>query len=176
MPNESVPDRLTSYSHPGILQEVQFRRVKGFFVHYFRRSRSGQYTVLRFPLTCLGSVKTNLTLICPPPNRLFVLGFWQPLACVASVSVRFRSKERGTRVKDRAKNGASKWLSFQFSRGQNRKSRSSGFFCSETKRKRLLRRLGNLVPRALVPGFRGEASSKARKKRPGDEVEILGDK
>ena len=30
------------------------------------------------------------------------------LACVASVSVRFRSKERGTRVKDRAKNGASK--------------------------------------------------------------------
>ena len=30
------------------------------------------------------------------------------IACVASVSVRFRSKERGTRVKDRAKNGASK--------------------------------------------------------------------
>ena len=30
------------------------------------------------------------------------------LAWVASVSVRFRSKERGTRVKDRAKNGASK--------------------------------------------------------------------
>ena len=30
------------------------------------------------------------------------------ITCVASVSVRFRSKERGTRVKDRAKNGASK--------------------------------------------------------------------
>ena len=30
------------------------------------------------------------------------------IACVASVSVWFRSKERGTRVKDRAKNGASK--------------------------------------------------------------------
>ena len=30
------------------------------------------------------------------------------LACVASVSVRFRSRERGTRVKHRAKNGASK--------------------------------------------------------------------
>ena len=29
------------------------------------------------------------------------------LACVASVSVRFRSKQRGTRVKDRAKNGVS---------------------------------------------------------------------
>ena len=33
------------------------------------------------------------------------------------------------------------WLSFHFSRGQNRKPRSSVFFCSETKRKRLLRRL-----------------------------------
>jgi len=48
------------------------------------------------------------------------------VACVASVSVRCRSKERGTRVKDHAKNGASKrasfifWLSFHFSRGQNR--------------------------------------------------------
>ena len=41
------------------------------------------------------------------------------LACVACVSVRFRSKERG----------------------QNRKSRSSVFLCSETKRKRLLSRL-----------------------------------
>ena len=29
------------------------------------------------------------------------------LACVASVSVRLRSKQRGTRVKDRAKNGVS---------------------------------------------------------------------
>ena len=35
-------------------------------------------------------------------------GFASSLACVASVSVRFRSKERGTRVKDRATNGASK--------------------------------------------------------------------
>ena len=69
------------------------------------------------------------------------------VACVASVSVRFRSKERGKRVKDRAKNDASKratfifWLLFHFSRGQNRESRSSVFLCSETKRKRLLRRL-----------------------------------
>ena len=30
------------------------------------------------------------------------------LACVASFTVRFRSKELGTRVKDRAKNGTSK--------------------------------------------------------------------
>ena len=47
------------------------------------------------------------------------------LACVAIVSVRLRSKERGTRVKHRAKNGVSKragifWLLFHFSRGQNR--------------------------------------------------------
>ena len=88
------------------------------------------------------------------------------VACVASLSVRFRSKERGKRVKDRAKNGLSKragrgwgrkegnflpspspsstfifWLLSHFSPGQNRKSRSSVFLYSETKRKRLLRRL-----------------------------------
>ena len=86
------------------------------------------------------------------------------IACVASVSVRFRSKERGTIVKDCAKNGLSKrvgrgwgrkegnaspppsppfifWLVFHFSRGLNRESCSSVFLCSETKRKRLLRRL-----------------------------------
>ena len=45
-------------------------------------------------------------------------------------------KKRGTRVKDRVKNG-----SFHFSRCQHRKSRSSVFFCSETIWKRLLRRL-----------------------------------
>ena len=51
------------------------------------------------------------------------------IACVASVSVRFRRKERGTRVKDRAINGANIfWLSFYFSSGQNRKSRPSRNF------------------------------------------------
>ena len=63
------------------------------------------------------------------------------LACVASVSLRFRNKERGTRVKDRAKNGGSVWLLFNFSRYQNRKSPSTVSFCSETKRKRFLSRL-----------------------------------
>ena len=88
------------------------------------------------------------------------------VACVTSVSVQFRSKERGKRVKDRAKNGLSEragrawgrkegnflpspsppptfifWLLSHFSRGQNRKSRSSVSLYSETKRKRLLRRL-----------------------------------
>ena len=33
------------------------------------------------------------------------------------------------------------WFSFHFSRDRNRKSPSTVFFCSETKRKRLLRRL-----------------------------------
>ena len=41
-------------------------------------------------------------------------------------------------------------LSFHFSRDQNRKSRSSVFFCSET-RKRLLRRLQS----ALFSGYKG---------------------
>ena len=66
------------------------------------------------------------------------------LTCVTSVSVRFRSKERGARVKDQARTCSSKTFfgfSFHFSRGQNQKSRSSVFLCSETKRKRLLRRL-----------------------------------
>ena len=36
---------------------------------------------------------------------LVVLVVTRKVACVASVSVRLRSKERGTRVKDRAKNG-----------------------------------------------------------------------
>ena len=89
------------------------------------------------------------------------------LACVASVSVWFRSKERGTRVKDSAKNGSSEraergwWrkegnrffpspplslsfifmLSLHFLRCQNQKSPSLVFLCFETKRKRLVRRL-----------------------------------
>ena len=41
----------------------------------------------------------------------------ESLACVASVSARFRSKELGTRVGDRAKNGASK----RAGRGRGRK-------------------------------------------------------
>ena len=79
---------------------------------------------------------------------------------IASVSVRFRSKERGTRVKDRAINGARRegvlkkfpsfpsptpsfifGLSFQFSRSQNPKSRSSVFLCLENYRKSMLRSL-----------------------------------
>ena len=95
------------------------------------------------------------------------------LGCVANVSVRFRSKERGTRVKDRAKNGVSEragrgWgrkegnflplpilpLSFFGScfisrAAKTQESRSSVFLCYETKRKRLLRRLQMLQLKPL---------------------------
>ena len=53
-------------------------------------------------------------------------GEWGPeLARVASVSVRFRRKERGTRVKDREKSGASK----RAGRGGGRKE---GNACRQT--------------------------------------------
>ena len=69
----------------------------------------------------------------------------------ASVSVRFRRKERGTRVKDRATEMAQvKKLSFHFSRGQKRKSPSSVFLCTEMKRKRLLLKLAH-SENALFP-------------------------
>ena len=73
----------------------------------------------------------------------YVVQFDVNLACVANVSVRFRSKERGTRFKDGAKNGASTRAGTKprIPRGQNRKSPSSVFLCYETERKRLLRRL-----------------------------------
>ena len=62
-------------------------------------------------------------------------------ACIASVSVRFRSKEWGTRVKWRKWKSGVALVSFLAPRGQNRESRSSVFLCSKTKRKRLLCRL-----------------------------------
>ena len=46
----------------------------------------------------------NYTYSCISPWRSCMTLWW--LACVASVSARFRSKERGTRVKERAKNGS----------------------------------------------------------------------
>ena len=67
--------------------------------------------------------KSRIQLLFPESRTAYFY-----LACVASVSVRFRGKVRETRVKDRAKNEV--------------------FFCSETKRKRLLRRL-ILIPQIL---------------------------
>ena len=48
-------------------------------------------------------IKTFIYRLFMEPSRTII-----SIAFVASVSVRFRSKERGTRVKDRPKNGASK--------------------------------------------------------------------
>ena len=102
------------------------------------------------------------------------------VACVASVSVLFRSKERGARVKDRAKNGASKrgggWqerketflplplplpppLSFFGSRFVSRAAKTenpvqSVFLCSETARIRLLRRLNYFIVLILHLGMK----------------------
>ena len=65
------------------------------------------YRKLKLPPSSVPSV---------PPSSL---SSKKNVACVASVSGRFRIKERRTRVKDRAKNGTSK-RAFHFSRGQNR--------------------------------------------------------
>ena len=61
------------------------------------------------------------------------------------ISMRFGEKVVGKMawVKRREGDGegGEEWLSFPFSRGQNRKSRSPVFLWSKTKRKRLLRML-----------------------------------
>ena len=92
---------------------------------------------------------------CIPPFRS-VIPHFPPFLLRVTLSVRFRSKKGGKGVKERMKYGTSKRagrerLSFHFSCGQNRESRYSVFLYSETKRKRLLRRL--LLP---PQGFRPE--------------------
>ena len=89
------------------------------------------------------------------------------VACVASVFFRFRCKELGTRVKDRAKNGASKRAGrgcekrkessrsiFCAAKTENSVSRlSSIFLCSETVRKRLLRKVIILLSSQKISTF-----------------------
>ena len=88
------------------------------------------------------------------------------VACVASISVRFRSKERERESKwrkQKSEEGVGNkgrkpsfpysppsfiyWCSFHFSRGKSRESRSLVFLCSKTKRKRSLCRLKLGSPR-----------------------------
>ena len=76
------------------------------------------------------------------------------LAYVASVSVRFWSKQQGIRVKDRAKNGGRA----RATKPKNLVPRS--FFASETKWKRLLRRL-QLNPRQVQFNLFSTATSGA---------------
>ena len=79
------------------------------------------------------------------------------LACVASVSVRSMSKERGTRVENRAKNGASKKAHFlalvSFFARSKPKIPLLGLLCSYIKRKRLLRRLLASHPETFFKGL-----------------------
>ena len=49
------------------MQEVTLSLSKA-FVHYFRRSRSGQVHSFMAALTCLRSLEINLTLTCPSPK------------------------------------------------------------------------------------------------------------
>ena len=99
------------------IKEVELRSRRGKFIynktynpvrsnkvnHFSRRGRAPS----RLPMKRLKSLLKK--------TRIVILFVWNGilkntplLACVASVSVRFRSKERGTGVKDRATNGASK--------------------------------------------------------------------
>ena len=78
--------------------------------------RLGPMVAYKFVLTY--SIESRL-LAKRARSSLFQSRLWasHSLARVASVSVRFMNKERGTRVKDRAKNGGSKragrgWVSF----------------------------------------------------------------
>ena len=56
------------------------------------------------------------------------------------------------------------WLSYHFSRGQNRKSRSLVLLFSENKRKRVLRRLCNPIQSCFLPP--GKGGGKIRRPRP----------
>ena len=57
-----------------------------------------------------------------------VCNFTLYIACVASVSVRFRRKERGTRVKDREKSGASKRAGREWGRKEGNACRQTPGF------------------------------------------------
>ena len=96
-----------------------------------------------FCVTWLGSLKTghfylkndngSVASVLPFTNVAF-----QQVACDSKRLCVVSKVEEA--MKDRWKNGA---FSFQFSSGQNRKSRSLVVLCSETTRKRLLRRISN---------------------------------
>ena len=82
--------------------------------------------------------------LLPTRTALFLGPFYaeirahDSLACVASVFVRFRSKKRGSRVKDRAKSSRFRSI-FRAVKTENPVPRS--FFALKPNGKRLLRRL-----------------------------------
>ena len=68
-----------------------------------------RYACPRYAVPVLNTLSGPFAVPVPIRNRILTLmPLYRTVACVESVSVRFRSKERGTRIKDRAKSGASK--------------------------------------------------------------------
>ena len=95
----------------------------------------------KIPFTCGRRAKTEKKNLRFRENiRIGVRGTL--IACVASVFVLFRESKTARKMAPPPPSSFIFGLSFHFSRGQNRGSRSSVFPCSETARKRLLRRLG----------------------------------
>ena len=68
-------------------------------------------------------------------------GLSSSVVCIASVSVRFRSKEWVWNTAWKMAPSFILWLSFRFLRSQNQNPIAQSFFAPETKSKRLLRRL-----------------------------------
>ena len=95
----------------------------------------------KIPFTCGRKAKTEKKNLRFRENiRIGVRGTL--IACVACVFVLFRESKTARKMAPPPPSSFIFGLSFHFSRGQNRGSRSSVFPCSETARKRLLRRLG----------------------------------
>ena len=77
--------------------------------------------------------------LCQPAQQAFPCGLG-----AKNEERESKTARKMAQVKERGGGGEETfifWLLFHFSRGPNRESRSSVFLCSETKRKRLLRRL-----------------------------------
>ena len=89
----------------------------------------------------------------------------ESLACVASVSVRFRSKERGTRVKDRAKNGVIKRTGRGWGRKEGNQKRNPRTRISALLRKRTYKQsLVSSVAQATL-GWTQELHARGRRAR-----------
>ena len=100
--------------------------------------KNARFWFPKIPFTCGRKAKTG-NLRFRENIRIGVGGTL--IACVASVSVLFRGSKTARKMFPPPSPLSIFGLSFHFSRGYNRESRSSVFLCSETARKRLLRRL-----------------------------------
>ena len=124
-------------------------------VAYIRMSLSLTHTIFFF-FRCLSisylllvlNYKLN-SLLTPPFNKIqsFIFSCLEQrhnLPCPSSVSVRFRSKRRGTTVKDHAKNGASKTAGRGWEKRKERK------LCFPFPRRRWENRLRDLSKELLL--------------------------